>query len=142
MKNRDLLPAWGRILQGQKPFLSVEITKECPLQCPGCYAYSPDHLGGGHTLRELRDAKGEDLVAGVLGLVRRYRPLHISIVGGEPLVRYRELEVLLPILERMDIEVLLVTSAVRPTPESWSGLSKLRVFGKTSRIVLATTPSP
>jgi MoaA/NifB/PqqE/SkfB family radical SAM enzyme len=125
MKNRDLIPAWGRILQGQKPFLSVEITKECPLKCPGCYAYGPDHLGGVGTLRELRDAKGEDLVAGVLGLVRRFRPLHVSIVGGEPLVRYRELEVLLPKLEGMGVEVMLVTSAVRPIPSSWRDLPKL-----------------
>lgn len=81
MKTVDLIPAWGRILQGHKPFLSIEITKECPLQCPGCYAYGPDHLGGSTTLRELRDAKGEALVTGVLALVRRYRPLHVSIVG-------------------------------------------------------------
>ncbi len=93
MKNADLLPAWGRILRGQRPFLSVEITKECPLKCPGCYAYGPEHLGGAALLRELSDAKGEALVAGVLGLVRRYRPLHVSLVGGEPLVRYRELDV-------------------------------------------------
>jgi MoaA/NifB/PqqE/SkfB family radical SAM enzyme len=125
MKTVDLIPAWGRILRGQKPFLSIEITKECPLKCPGCYAYGPDHLGGSTTLRELRDARGADLVAGVLGLVRRFRPLHISIVGGEPLVRYRELEVLLPKLEDMGIEVLLVTSAVRPIPESWRTLSNL-----------------
>jgi MoaA/NifB/PqqE/SkfB family radical SAM enzyme len=105
--------------------LSIEITKECPLQCPGCYAYGPNHLGPAHTLRELRDAKGEDLVAGVLALVRRFRPLHISIVGGEPLVRYRELEVLLPKLEDMGVEVMLVTSAVRPIPEAWRDLSNL-----------------
>jgi MoaA/NifB/PqqE/SkfB family radical SAM enzyme len=125
MKTVDLIPAWGRILQGQKPFLSIEITKECPLKCPGCYAYGPDHLGGAGTLRELSDTKGEALVAGVLGLVRRFRPLHVSIVGGEPLVRYRELEVLLPKLEDMGIEVMLVTSAVRPIPESWRNLSNL-----------------
>ncbi|MGO8816672.1 MAG: radical SAM protein [Terriglobia bacterium] len=125
MKTVDLIPAWGRILQGHKPFLSIEITKECPLQCPGCYAYGPDHLGGSTTLRELRDAKGEALVTGVLALVRRYRPLHVSIVGGEPLVRYRELEVLLPKLEAMGVEVMLVTSAVRPIPESWHKLSNL-----------------
>ncbi|MGO8792174.1 MAG: radical SAM protein [Terriglobia bacterium] len=125
MKTVDLIPAWGRILQGQKPFLSIEITKECPLKCPGCYAYGPDHLGGAATLRELSDTKGEALVAGVLGLVRRFRPLHVSIVGGEPLVRYRELEVLLPKLEAMGIEVMLVTSAVRPIPESWRKLSNL-----------------
>ena len=127
MKNADLIPAWGRILQGQKPFLSIEITKECPLSCPGCYAYGPEHLGGGGLLRELRDAKGDDLVAGVLGLVRRYRPLHVSIVGGEPLVRYRELEVLLPKLTAMGVEVMVVTSAVRPIPESWRDLSNLSI---------------
>lgn len=125
MKNKDLIPAWGRILRGKKPFLSIEITKECPLQCPGCYAYSPEHLGSAGPLRELRDTKGEDLVAGVLGLVRRFRPLHVSIVGGEPLVRYRELEVLLPKLETMGVEVMLVTSAVRPIPESWRDLPNL-----------------
>ena len=125
MRNVDLIPAWGRILRGQKPFLSIEITKECPLQCPGCYAYGPEHLNGAGPLRELRDAKGEALVAGVLGLVRRFRPLHVSIVGGEPLVRYRELEVLLPKLEDMGVEVLLVTSAVRPIPASWRDLSNL-----------------
>ncbi|MGD1155051.1 MAG: radical SAM protein [Terriglobia bacterium] len=125
MRTVDLIPAWGRVLRGQKPFLSIEITKECPLRCPGCYAYGPDHLGSAGTLRQLRDAKGEALVAGVLGLVRRFRPLHVSIVGGEPLVRYRELEVLLPKLEDMGVEVLLVTSAVRPIPGSWRDLSNL-----------------
>jgi len=125
LKTIHLIPAWGRILKGQKPFLSIEITKECPLTCPGCYAYGPDHLGDAGPLRQLRDSKGEALVAGVLGLVRRFRPLHVSIVGGEPLVRYRELEVLLPKLEEMGVEVMLVTSAVRPIPESWRDLSNL-----------------
>ncbi len=127
MRNSDLIPAWGRVLKGQKPFLSVEITKECPLQCPGCYAYGSDHLGGTTTLRDLSDAKGDDLVSGILGLVRHYRPLHVSIVGGEPLVRYRELEVLLPKLESMGVEVMVVTSAVRPIPESWRNLSNLYI---------------
>ena len=127
MRNKDVIPAWGRILRGQKPFLSIEITKECPLQCPGCYAYGPDHLGGAGTLRQLTDAKGDQLVAGVLGLVRRFRPLHVSIVGGEPLVRYRELDVLLPRLEQMGVEVMLVTSAVRPIPQTWRELSNLHL---------------
>jgi MoaA/NifB/PqqE/SkfB family radical SAM enzyme len=65
------------------------------------------------------------LVHGVLALVRRFRPLHISIVGGEPLVRYRELEVLLPKLADMGAEVLLVTSAVRPIPAAWNDLPNL-----------------
>jgi MoaA/NifB/PqqE/SkfB family radical SAM enzyme len=125
LKTIDLIPAWGRILRGQKPFLSIEITKECPLTCPGCYAYSPNHLGNAGSLRQLRDAKGENLVAGVLGVVRRFRPLHVSIVGGEPLVRYRELDVLLPKLQQMGVEVMLVTSAVRPIPEAWRHIPDL-----------------
>jgi MoaA/NifB/PqqE/SkfB family radical SAM enzyme len=113
-----LLSAWGRVLRGRKPLLSIEITKECPLHCPGCYAYEPEHLGE-TPLRQLADYRGQQLVEAVLALARRHRPLHISIVGGEPLVRYRELGILLPILERMNIEVQLVTSAVRPVPSDW-----------------------
>ena len=87
MRPTDLFPAWGRVLRGYKPFLSIEITRECPLRCPGCYAYEPGHLGSAGPLRQLSDYRGEALVRGVLGLVRRFRPLHVSIVGGEPLVR-------------------------------------------------------
>ena len=127
MKRSAVIPAWTKILLGQKPLLSIEITKVCPLHCPGCYAYQPEHLGGAFTLREVTDLKGGALIEGVLKLVRRYRPLHLSIVGGEPLVRYRELNVLLPQLDRMGIEVQLVTSAVRPIPSSWRSLSCLRL---------------
>ena len=123
MKHTDILPAWGRILRGQRPLLSLEITKECPLRCPGCYAYEEGHLGDAGPLRQLSDFQGEKLIAGVLALVRRHRPLHISIVGGEPLVRYRELDVLLPKLNEMGVEVQLVTSAVRPIPIAWKDLA-------------------
>src|SRR5437868_6219504 len=41
-----ILTAWGKILRGYRPSLSIEITRECPLRCPGCYAYGDDHLGG------------------------------------------------------------------------------------------------
>ena len=41
------------------------------------------------TLRELSDFKGQAFVDGVLELVERLKPLHLSIVGGNPLVRYR-----------------------------------------------------
>ena len=108
-----ILAAWGRILTGYVPALSIEITKECPLRCPGCYAYGDDHLGGEVTLREVRDFKGQELIDGVVGLVDRLRPLHVSIVGGEPLVRYKELNTLLPILADRGLHVQLVTSAVR-----------------------------
>jgi MoaA/NifB/PqqE/SkfB family radical SAM enzyme len=93
-----LVAAWGRILTGYTPSASIEITRECPLHCPGCYAYGDDHLGGDLTLREVRDFKGQELIDRVIALVDRLRPLHLSIVGGEPLVRYRELDTLLPIL--------------------------------------------
>jgi MoaA/NifB/PqqE/SkfB family radical SAM enzyme len=107
--------------------LSIEITKECPLRCPGCYAYTPDHLGSLTTLRELSDYRGADLVAAVMALVRRLRPVHLSIIGGEPLVRYRELCEILPLLDRMGVEVQLVTSAVRPIPEEWNAIHSLHV---------------
>ena len=127
MTHSDLLPAWSRILRGYRPLLSLEITKECPLRCPGCYAYSSGHLNDVVTLRQLADYRGDDLVNGVLALVRRYRPLHISIVGGEPLVRWRELDRLLPKLDHMGIEVQLVTSAVRPIPAHWASLRELHL---------------
>ena len=65
-----IFPAWGRILQGYRPNLSIEITRECPLRCPGCYAYGDEHLGGGQTLRTLSDLKGQALIDGVLDVVR------------------------------------------------------------------------
>ena len=119
--------AWGRILSGYSPALSLEITRECPLHCPGCYAYGDDHLGGELTLREVRDFKGQELIDGVLNIVDRQRPLHLSIVGGEPLVRYRELETLLPILSKRGIHVQLVTSAVREIPQAWHDLPRLSI---------------
>ena len=127
MKKSDILSVWGRVLRGQTPFLSIEITKECPLRCPGCYAYTADHLGAVTTLRQLSDYRGSDLVTAVTALVRRVRPVHVSIVGGEPLVRYRELCEILPILDRMGIEVQLVTSAVRPIPEEWKSIRSVHL---------------
>jgi organic radical activating enzyme len=127
MKKTQVIPAWGRILRGYRPFLSIEITKECPLRCPGCYAYEPEHLGAGPDLRHLSDLRGDDLVNGVVALVQRYRPLHLSIVGGEPLVRYRELNSLLPQLDRMGVEVQLVTSAVRTIPAHWASIACLHL---------------
>src|SRR5512134_3389508 len=122
-----IVRAWGKILAGYQPNVSIEITRECPLTCPGCYAYGTNHLGGTLTLRELNDRKGQDLVDGVLSIVRRYKPLHVSLVGGEPLVRYRELDMLLPRLAQMGIYTQLVTSAVRPIPVAWASLRRLQV---------------
>jgi MoaA/NifB/PqqE/SkfB family radical SAM enzyme len=128
MQVTEVLQAWGRILGGRNPVLSIEITRECPLRCPGCYAYEDDHLGAGNvTLRQLSDHKGNDLVGGILRVVEEQRPLHISLVGGDPLVRYRELQQLLPELDRRGIFVQVVTSAFRPIPVEWNALSRLSV---------------
>ena len=127
MHSKDVIQAWGRILTGYCPNLSIEITKECPLRCPGCYAYGDDHLGGDVTLRGLSDYKGDELVERFMALVDRHRPLHISIVGGEPLVRYRELGIILPRLAERGIHTQLVTSAVRPIPIEWASLRRLQV---------------
>ena len=107
--------------------LSIELTRECPLHCPGCYAYGENHLGGSVTLRELNDKRGDDLVEGVLALVRKLRPLHVSLVGGEPLVRHRELSRILPALSEMGVFSMVVTSAVIPVPSGWSDLPRVAV---------------
>ena len=121
------LSAWGRILKGRPPMLSIEITRECPLHCPGCYAYEDHHLGGTATLRQLRDFRGDALVDGVLNLVREHTPVHLSIVGGEPLVRHKELGRILPALSKMRVETLVVTSGVIPIPREWNELDYIRV---------------
>jgi MoaA/NifB/PqqE/SkfB family radical SAM enzyme len=122
-----IITAWGRILGGYRPSLSVEITRECPLRCPGCYAYGDDHLGGGVTLRQVSDYKGEELVERFFALVDAHKPIHISIVGGEPLVRYRELNVILPRLAERGVHTQVVTSAVRPIPAEWASLRRLQM---------------
>lgn len=128
MKSSEVLQAWRRILSGASPSLSIELTRECPLRCPGCYAYEDEHLGiPGLTLRQLSDHKGSDLVQRVLRLIEKHRPLHVSLVGGDPLVRFRELEELLPELNRRGIHVQLVTSAFRALPVKWGALSRLNI---------------
>jgi len=127
LNKSDVIRAWGKILTGRYPNLSIEITRECPLRCPGCYAYEPEHLNGAGNLRELSDFKSNDLVEKVLALVDHHKPLHLSIVGGEPLVRFRELNTLLPILSEKKIAVQLVTSAVREIPKEWNSIEDLYI---------------
>src|SRR5450755_2095528 len=126
-KTSAVISAWGKILKGESPLLSIEITRECPLRCPGCYAYDDAHIGGGVTLRGLRDRKGQELIDGVLEVVDRLKPLHLSIVGGDPLVRYRELEVMIPLLLGRGIHVQVVTSAFRPLAPAWATLPNMKV---------------
>ncbi len=122
-----IFTAWGRILAGDRPSLSVEITRECPLRCPGCYAYGDEHLGGNVTLRQVSDFKGQELIDRFFELIAEHRPLHVSIVGGEPLVRFRELNTILPRLADRGIYTQLVTSAVRPVPAEWAQLRRLQI---------------
>ncbi len=127
LKAATILSAWGRILAGYSPLLSIEITRECPLRCPGCYAYGDDHLGGHLTLRQLRDKRGDELVQGILDLIRKHKPVQVSFVGGEPLIRHRELSRILPIVSQWGVHSLVVTSAVIPFPEEWNRIENVRV---------------
>ena len=127
MRVTDVLDSWGKILRGHTPLLSIEITRECPLRCPGCYAYGDDHLGGSVTLRELNDKRGDDLVEGVLGLVDRHQPLQVTLVGGEPMVRHRELRRILPELSRRGVWSMVVTSAIIPIPPEWMSLPNVTI---------------
>lgn len=127
MRIRNIFQSWSKILRGHTPLLSIEITRECPLRCPGCYAYGADHLGGAMTLRELSDFRGDDLVRGVLELVDRHKPLHVSLVGGEPMVRHRELSSIVPELSSRGIFTMIVTSAIIPIPMEWMELPRFMV---------------
>src|SRR6266853_2144499 len=127
VSTKDLLAGWRKILAGRAPMLSIEITRECPLSCPGCYAYGESHLGGERKLTELSDLRGDALVSGVLALVERHRPRHVSLVGGEPMIRHRELSRILPALSAQNIFTLVVTSGIIPIPAEWMGLRRSRV---------------
>src|SRR5216683_2381408 len=127
MKKSEVFHAWANILAGSVPSLSIEITKECPLRCPGCYAFDAAHLGGATQLRQLSDFKGDELVKRVLAVIDEHRPLHVSLVGGDPLVRHRELELLLPQIERRGVHTQVVTSAFRVIPAAWKKFKKLNV---------------
>jgi sulfatase maturation enzyme AslB (radical SAM superfamily) len=126
MKTSEVIQAWKSVLSGRRPSLAIEITRECPLRCPGCYAFEEGHVGG-INLRQLQDKRGEDLVQGILGLVDEHRPLHLSLVGGDPLVRHREVTRLLPLLEARNIHVQVVTSAFREIPQEWKAIERLNI---------------
>ncbi len=53
--------------------------------------------------------------------------MHVSLVGGEPLVRRKELDQILPQLSQLDVFTLVVTSAVAPIPAAWMEIPRLRV---------------
>src|SRR5919198_1503160 len=62
-----------------------------------------------------------------MAIVDEERPIHVSIVGGEPLVRYRELQQLLPKLAARGIYTQLVTSAVRTIPAEFASIRRLQI---------------
>ena len=97
------------------------------MRCPGCYAFDPAHLGGATQLRQLSDFKGDELISKVLAVIDEYKPLHVSLVGGDPMVRYRELELLLPQIESRGVHTQLVTSAFRVIPPGWKKFKKFNV---------------
>lgn len=78
-------------------------------------------------MRQLRDRKGQELIDGVMEIVERERPLHLSIVGGDPLVRYREMEALIPLILAKGVHIQLVTSAFRPLPAAWANVPGLNI---------------
>ena len=125
MNLAQIVPAWAMILQGQRPFLAIEVTRECPLRCPGCYAYEAHHTGAAGTLRNVSDLTGAALIEGIVALVEKLRPLHLSLVGGQPLVRYQELDLLLPMLAPLEVQV--ATSAVRRIPATWAALGHVHL---------------
>jgi MoaA/NifB/PqqE/SkfB family radical SAM enzyme len=123
----EIISAWGKVLGGKTPLLSIEITRECPLNCPGCYAYGDGHLGGLVNLRDLSDLRDDSLIEGVLQLVDRHDPMQVTLVGGEPLMRARELSKLLPILSARGIFTTVVSSGVIPIPVEWTALPRITV---------------
>ena len=70
---------------------------------------------------------GRTLIDALLALVREIRPIYVSIVGGEPLVRLRDLDSLLAQISRMGVTVRLVSRAVRPILPGWKQILGLRV---------------
>ena len=128
MKPLNVFQSWGKVLTGKIPMLSIEITRECPLKCPGCYAYGDSHLGaGGPNLRTVSDYRGDELVSQIFRLIDKHQPLQVSLVGGEPMMRHRELSRVLPELSRRGIYTMIVTSGVIPIPEEWTRLPKITV---------------
>jgi MoaA/NifB/PqqE/SkfB family radical SAM enzyme len=60
-------------------------------------------------------------------LVQQHQPLQVSLVGGEPMMRKRELDRIIPMLSEMGVFVILVTSGVIPIPEEWMKIPRFCV---------------
>jgi hypothetical protein len=108
--------------------LSINMTREFPLLCPGCNAFDHNHIGGAATLRSLNDGTGRVLIHdGVLELMDRARPWHLSIEALDSLVRHRELESMVSQLLDQGMRVQVITSAFRRIPAGWAKLTNLNI---------------
>ena len=119
-----IVQSWGRILAGYTPSLSIEITRECPLRCPGCYAYGSEHLGGGITLREVSDFKGQALIDGVIELVGSTAPCTSRSSAASRSSAFASSTCCCRASRQMGLHMQVVTSAVRPIPTRVGELSR------------------
>jgi len=78
-------------------------------------------------LQSIDDYRGDELVRNILAVLDARRPQGLFLVGGEPLVRIKELGRLLPEVCRRGIEVEVVTSGIVPIPVEWMQLRGLNV---------------
>ena len=122
----ELFAAWGSILTAGPPCFYRN------------HPRVPVELSGMLRLRRFSSRRREEtdrtlgparrrVGGGVLGLVKKHRPLHVSLVGGEPMIRHRELSRILPALSQQNIFTMVVTSGIIPIPAEWMGLRRNRV---------------
>ncbi len=123
MKKGEVLQAWGTIYPGGLPLFRLRSRRNVPCGVRAAMRLTMPTWGGSAVLRELSDFKGDELVTRVLAILDELRPLHVSLVGGDPLVRYRELEKLIPQIEARGIHTQVVTSAFRVIPRSGASTS-------------------
>ena len=116
----------GSILAGRQPALSIEITKECPLACPGCYAFQPEHLDG-VPLKSLSDFRDDALWRAYSSSLRSNVPWCSTSSVVSRWFASASLSVILPKVCAQTVETHVVTSAVRPLPLEWAELDNLRI---------------
>jgi len=77
----EIVQAWGKILKGEPPSLSIESRVNAP-ECPAV-TRTTTRIWARADLARPERSKGQSLVDGVLEVVDRLKPLHLSIVGGD-----------------------------------------------------------
>ena len=94
----------------------IHPTRLCNLACLHCYSESDPQQSA---------ALDPTVLCNALDVLRAEGYAAISLSGGEPLVRFRELNQILPELGKMGVTVQLVTSAVREIPKEWAQIPGL-----------------